>query len=320
MSVTDRAGLDGLMAKVAELGRMSEEDAHRIVQEVYADGVVSRAEADALFDLNDRMSGEDELWDARFREAIKDFLLTVEAPIGWVSDEQCAWLVERISRDGEIRLASEIDLLLDVLRYAEGAPMLLAEFALEAACDHARHKGRVSGDDADRIRRAVFARASDGAAWVTKREAAQLFKLNDAVGAARNGAGWNDLFARAIGNYLMSVAHPEPHSRRDALDRERWLEAGSAGVGAMFAEAVSSLSDGSWFAKVTYSPEKAAEARMAAQAAARRNEDRSGEDAGSDWFIKRLGWDVSVTAAERALIEFLKAEAPGFAEGIFATA
>ena len=34
------------------------------------------------------------------------------------------------------------------------------------------------------------------------------------------------------------------------------------------------------------------------------------------WFLTRLGADKSVSLAERALIDFLKVEAPGFAQGL----
>ena len=35
-----------------------------------------------------------------------------------------------------------------------------------------------------------------------------------------------------------------------------------------------------------------------------------------DWLVNRLGWDKDVNPAERALIDFLKKEAPGFTVGI----
>lgn len=312
MNQTD---LNGLMAKVAELGRVSQDEAKRIVNEVYEDGVVSRAEADALFDLNDRLSGADPLWDDRFCEAIKDYLLTVEAPVGWVSEEECSWLISRIKRDGDVRIATEVDLLLNVLRHAEGAPAKLGVFALEASCDIARIRGRVISEDVERIRRALYAPAGDAGTWVSKAEATVLFKLNDALGHVRNDASWNDLFARAVANHLLASAHPNADSEANALSREQWLQEDSKGVGGFFTSAASSLTDGSWFSKVTYDAKKAAEARQAAQVAAL---EASGDvDADeTDWLVKRLGWDKSITPAERALIKFLQEEVPGFTNGL----
>ena len=34
------------------------------------------------------------------------------------------------------------------------------------------------------------------------------------------------------------------------------------------------------------------------------------------WFLKRLGWDRSVSAAEQRLVELLNEEAPAFARGL----
>lgn len=315
----DNADLEGLMAKVAELGRVSEEEARRIVNEVYDDGVVSRAEADTLFDLNDRLSGADPLWDARFGEAIKDYLLTVEAPIGWVSEEECVWLIERIKRDGDTRIATEVDLLLDVLRFAEGAPAKLGLFALQACCTLAAQQGQVLPQDVERIRRALYAPAGDGAIWVTRSEAAALFKLNDQVAHARNDKAWNDLFARAIANHLMACAHPDPQNEAEALSREKWLESKTGGVGSFFGAAVSSMTDGSWFSKVTYNADMAAQARRAAKEAAERAAAEV-DTVETDWLVQRLGWDKTISPAERALLDFLKEEVPGFTAGIASAA
>lgn len=307
--------LDALMAKVAELGRVSQEDARKLASEIYDDGIVSRAEAEALFELNDKISGSDQIWDERFREAIKDFLLTVESPIGWVSDEECAWLMEQIGHDGRIGLETELDLLLDVLRFADGAPAQLGLFALQSICDHAAYIGRVESINVERIRRALYAAAGDGANWVTRQEAACLFKLNDAVGRSKNDSSWNDLFARAIGNHLMAAAHPKPSSARDALAREKWLMARSDGLAGFFGSAAKSVADGTWFEKLTFDSDKAMRARNAAYEGAMRKAEAVDEGE-ENWLVNRLGWDNDTNPAERALIAFLKREAPGFTDGI----
>lgn len=311
----DHARLQGLLTKVSDIGRISESEARQIVSEIYQDGIVSRQEADALFDLNDRLDGADPLWDERFREAIKDFLLTVEAPIGWIDNDECDWLMSRIIRDGEVRLETEIDLLLDVLRYAEGAPEQLGRFAMKVTCDHARKDGKITARDVERIRRALYAGAGDGANWVTREEAGALFALNDACAHAKNDPEWNDLFARAIANHLLAAAHPDPETEAEALAREAWLTRESGGVAAIFAAAASSLTDGTWFEKVTYNPERARKARHAAKLAALNAAERV-DPSEEDWLMKRLGWDKTVSSAERALIDFLKKEAPGFTHGI----
>lgn len=308
--------LDVLMAKVAALGQMSEQDARLVLNEVYEDGIVSRDEADALFDLNAKLSGADPLWDDRFREAIKDYLLTVEAPVGWITDEECKWLMDRISRDDRAALETELDLLLDVLSYADGAPCELGLYALRAICTYAIDKSHIDASTVNRLRRALYAPAGDGAAWVTRAEAFCLFALNDAVGRGKNDTGWNDLFARAIGNHLMACAHPAPHTDAVALARATWLETRSGGIAGFFG---ASLTHASWFETIAYDAAKAMRARKAAMdAACRMGQSPAQEEA--DWLVNRSGWDNTVTPAERALIAFLKKEAPGFTQGLIEAA
>src|SRR6056297_2259133 len=109
-----------MLARVAKLGEISEAEALRIVNETYKDGIVSRGEAEALFRLNDTLKATDPQWSSRFHEAMKDFLLTREAPEGWITDEEAEWLMQQIHFDAEQPSLSEIDLLLELLRHAEG--------------------------------------------------------------------------------------------------------------------------------------------------------------------------------------------------------
>lgn len=310
--------LEALTAKVAELGEISEADAMRIVNETYRDGVVTVFEADALFDLNDKMSSAGPDWDRRFVEAIKDFLLTEQAPEGWITEDECDWLIEHVTRDGEVKLGSEMDLLLAVLRYAEGAPERLGKFTLNAVRRRIEKAGKATREDVERMRRALYAPAGEGSVWVTQHEATVMFLTNDAIAYAKNDASWNDLFARVIANHLMAAAHPDPMSERDAFAREKWLTE-DANVGGFLSNMAVSLGDGNWFEKVTCDSNKAAAARTAARDAALREAEKVDEDENA-WFLKRLGWDKKISPAEKALVDFLKREAPGFADGIAAAA
>jgi len=267
-----------IMARVAKLGEMSESEAHRIVNETYKDGIVSRGEAEALFRLNDVLKSTDPQWSSRFQEALKDYLLTREPPEGWVTDEEADWLLAQVQTDGDRPSLDEIDLLLSVLRHADGAPEKLSKYTLEAISARIVADGVANLNMVERMRFALYAGAGDGGLWVTQYEASVLFKTNDAVANARNASTWNDLFARAIGNHLMA------------------------------------FTSGNWFESITYNGRKAAKARQIAAEAANREAENVTEEENS-WLLKRLGWDGDISPAEASLIEFLKKEAPGFAQG-----
>lgn len=303
-----------MMTRVAKLGEMSEAEARRIVNEVYADGIVSRGEAEALFRLNDSLSDADPMWNNRFAEAVKDYLLTREPPQGWVTDDEADWLIAQVDHEGDVPSLDEIDLLLAVLRKAEGAPERLSRYTLNAISERIAANGSADKGMVERMRFALYASAGEQGVWVSRHEATVLFMTNDKVAMAGNDPAWNDLFARAIGNHLMARAHPNPQSERDALSREKWLSDASGGVGSFFSRMAGSFGGG-WFEKVTYDSKKAAKARSVMNEALNQAAEKVTSDENA-WFMKRLGWDGKVSPAERALIEFLKEEAPGFAQGL----
>lgn len=303
-----------LLAQIEKLERTSRNEADQRITEVFRDGVVTREEAERLFELHPRLSASSPGWDARFVEAICDFLLKVEPPEGWISDEEADWLISEIeARAPALPSEAELELLLTALRLASGAPPRLGRYALGLSCRRIVENGRADADDVERVRRAIYAPASDGGLWVTREEAALLFRTNDAIAHARNDESWNDLFARCVGNHLLAAAHPDPISEGEALRRETWLKSKGGGVFSAF----SNVFGEGWFERVTHDPRRAARARNAAVDASQRKGEVLSEDE-TGWFLRRLGWDKTISPAERALIAFLEAEAPGFSEGLVA--
>lgn len=306
--------LQVMMSRVARLGEMSEEEARRIVNQVYEDGIVSRGEAEALFRLNDQLTSADPLWKTRFTEAVKDYLLTREPPKGWVTEEEVAWLIKQVDHHGDRPSLEEIDLVIHILRFADGAHESLFDHALSTVSQRIIADGSASADMVERMRYLVFARSGDSASWVSRNEAVILFQTNDAIAFAKNDPSWNDFFARAIANHLMARAHPNPVTEKEALRRENWVSDKSANPLRFFSKMAGSF-DGDWFKKIAFSSDKASRARMRAADIANRAAEKVTKDE-TDWLMQRLGWDDKISPAERELLRFLKDEVPGFAEGL----
>ncbi|MEM9739423.1 MAG: hypothetical protein AAF829_06100 [Pseudomonadota bacterium] len=303
-----------LLKRIVALGQASRSEAEQRIGEVFKDGLVSRAEAESLFALTPKFTDSSESWDRRFIGAICEFLLRGEAPQNWISDPEADWLITLVSNRPSGPLEVDLDLLLSLLRQAEGAPPRLGTFALQSICDHIVEKGAARDQDVERVKRAVYAQSSDGGLWVTREEASILFATNDKIANGRNAKSWSDLFARTIGNHLLAAAHPDPITEGQALARDNWLRSPGGGI---LDNLSTAYSTGEWFSRVTYDPKKAARARKAAkEAAIRLGEQVTDEE--NDWFLKRLGWDNTVSPAERALVEFLQREAPGFSSGLAA--
>lgn len=303
-----------IMEKLQNVSQLSAGDALKLVNDVYENGIVSRQEAESLFRLNEQLSMLDARWRDRFVEAVKDFLLTRQAPEGWVTNEESDWLITQIEQDGRVCGDTEVELLLSLLRHAEGAPAELGRFTLKVICDAAREEGRISAQRVERLRRALFAPSGMGAIWVTRDEADMLFSLNDKLSNAANDKSWNELFARAIANHLMARIHPTPDGVGDALARQRWLEK-DASVSSVMKSLLTADTYSGWFEKAFHSDQKVHAARTAAREAAAQKAEKITEEE-ADWFKRRLGWDRKISPAERALVEFLKDEAPGLVNGL----
>lgn len=312
MGHAEEAG--SVLSKVRELGQASRDEVETRIHDIFRDGVITRAEAEALIRVSPRFSQSVPSWNARVIEAVCDYLLTQESPQGWITDDEADWLIGLLrGRTGKV-LTGDIDLLLTLVRKAEGAPPRLGLMALELVCQRIVEAGQALDEDVERVRSAVYAQSSEGGLWVTRKEACVLFVTNDAIAGADNAPAWNDLFARTIGNHLLAAAHPDPITEMEALAREDWLSRPEGGV---LSGLTSMFDAGRWFERVAYDPRKAEQAREAAKAAARRAGETVTEEE-SDWVLRRLRWDGDVSPAERALVDFLKREAPGLTHGLTA--
>ena len=301
-----------ILTRIGELEQASRDEVEARIGDVFRDGVIARAEAEALVRLTPRFSQSVPSWNARMIEAVCDYLLEQESPLKWITDDEADWLIGLIRARKGKALTGDIDLLLTLVRKAEGAPPRLGHFALELVCNRITEIGQALDEDVERVRSAVYAQASEGGLWVTRKEATLLFRTNDAISEADNVVSWNDLFARTIGNHLLAAAHPDPLTEMEAFARGHWLSRPDGGVLSDFS---SMFGGGRWFERLAYDPKKAALARRAAKDAARRaGEEVTEEEAG--WVLRRLRWEAQASPAEQALVEFLKREAPGFADGL----
>lgn len=294
---------------------MDEAQANAFLTLVLKQGIADRAKANLMFRFNKVLSGVSIHWDRDFVQHLKNYVLNTEAPEGIVTPEKADWLIESISTNGVVERSNEIELLIEVLRRADAAPVGICKFALSAACGKIKAVGRALSEDVDRVRSALFLPLGDEGLWVTAREAAILFETNDAIAFAKNDPSWNELFARAIANHLLSRAHPNVRDEGELFARDKWLREPGLQPMSFAASMLKSFTDGSWFERVTYDPKKAERARLAAQEASQRQKTKV-DDQQANWLIKRLGWDKKISPAERALIDFLQSEVPGFGEGL----
>ncbi|MGB3377564.1 MAG: hypothetical protein WBA55_02215 [Allopontixanthobacter sediminis] len=210
----------------------------------WSDGMVSRAEAETLFSINDSLAAPDAQWCDFFTEAVGEYVVNGTEPKGYVAQEEANWLVQQITRDGRLCAMSELELLVRIYERARNVPDSLKAFVL-AQLEQAVLTGKgptrsggelsdthVSSAEAQILRRMLFAPASDRPAAVSRREAEMLYRLKDATLGAPNAPEWKTLFAQGVGNYLMGyVAESAQLDRVRALELEAFVADNRASIG-----------------------------------------------------------------------------------------
>ncbi|MER9598844.1 MULTISPECIES: hypothetical protein [unclassified Mesorhizobium] len=309
------------VAGLTSKNRITAEDVIMLRREVFGDGVVTRGEAEALFALDATARDKCAEWPEFFVEAVTDFIVHQEKPAGYVSQENADWLVRTISRDGMVDSRTELELLVHVLEVAKSSPSTLSSYALEQVA-HAVVDGKgplmtggrlipgsIAKAEVELLRRILYAYGGDGNIAISRAEAEVLFKINERTKAADNDPAWNDLFVKAIANFVMCSAGYEAPVRDVALRRDSFFEHSDPEIGGFFSRMVSGGLSG--IMEVYHSPgdvEAEWEAKnKAAEALARRAET---VDAGeAKWLAEHIG-DRPLQENERALLTMIKHASP----------
>lgn len=291
-------------------GRMSEFDLSDIRKAFYDDGVISIAEADLMFQVNDAVKQYPKEWPEVFIGAITDFLLRQTHPLDIVDAANAAWLTQRISHDGIVETETEMALLLNILKHAQSIPERLEVFVLDqvkmavvkglgALALRPEHADNViDAQEVELVRHALYAYGGQGGVSVTRQEAEFMFELNDATRGAPNHESWTDLFVGVVACHLMGNLGTNKASHAQAIARKNWLlEKKSIRWNLMESLKIwrQQLTDGP--ADAWYDEDKVAQAEKVT-------------DYEADWLIERLNRDGGVDENERALLEFLKVESP----------
>ena len=207
-----------VVAEVIASKRVTEEQVLRLRRAVYNDGMAEAGELERLFVIDEAATEHDPSWQVFFVEAVTDYIVNQVQPQGYISEANADWLMARISRDGSVKTATELELLVKVLEKAQSSPERLSAFALSQVKQAVVHgegplangraltPGRVGEAEAELMRRVLYAFGGDGNIAITRAEAEILFDINDASATAENHPAWNDLFVKAVANFMMAAS------------------------------------------------------------------------------------------------------------------
>ena len=310
-----------ILARVPASAIITAEDALAVRRSVYGgDVAITPDEMEKMLQVDAAAQSVDPSWTELLTEAGADFLVNQQLPSGYVSADNAAWLTEQICRDGVVKTARQFQLLVHILERAKSASGPLAGLALKQVelaiiegrgplAGNALERGRIGKAAVDILRRILYAFGGDGAVAVTKSEAEVLFDLNDATAGADNDPSWNDLFVKALASYVMAASGYAAPSREAALADQRWLDAPSGGVGGFFARMTAGGLQGILSAyKLPSDEENWAERTERKIDEMTRAELVSADEAA--WLADRFGRDGQLHENEKALLRFIRDEAP----------
>jgi uncharacterized protein with PIN domain len=215
-------------------GQISSEELLALRREGWGDGIITRAEAEALFAVNNALKERSPEWCDFFVEAIGEFVLNAAPPRLQCSAEEVEWLIGQIDHDGVVESMVELETMVRILERAENTPDRLKDYVLGVVerevltgtgptrCGGALSATHISAAECRIIRRVIFASGGHGPAAVTRHDAEMLFRLKDATLAEENAAEWDDLFVDGVANFLKGFVLPNAQLSHE---RKRELEA-----------------------------------------------------------------------------------------------
>jgi hypothetical protein len=298
-------------------GRITAEELLALRREGWGDGIITRAEAEALFAVNTALKDRTAEWCDFFVEAIGEFVLNGTPPRLQCSVEEAEWLIGQIDHDGAVESMVELETMVRILERAENTPDLLKNYVLGVVerevltgtgptrCGGALAATHISAAECRIIRRVIFASGGHGPAAVTRFDAEMLFRLKDATLAEENAAEWDDLFIDGVANYLKGFTLQNAQVSHDRkLELEAFIADNSVSVGRFMGRVVREAPQvANHFGKV-FGKKAQSGPDYAALAAA-------GEvvtDYESEWLEKMVDADGEVDELESRLIARLAAE------------
>lgn len=296
-------------------------DVKRVRAAAYADGRISRAEAERILAINEAATETCPQWADFFVESVTDYIVHQERPEGFISEDNADWLVAAISRDGTVETLTELELLATALEKARSSPDGLVAFALkqiaDAVVDGKGPLAHVPGHlpnvvekaEVDLLRRILYAFGGSGNIAITRAEAELLLSINDRTCEEMNHPSWNELFIKAMTNFVMCSSGYEAPTRAEALRRDDFFDRADADIGGFFARMISGVSG----ILEAYSSSAGIETEWEARNLFREAEARRAEAIDADeaqWLVERMGNDRLLRDNERAFLAFIRKSSP----------
>jgi len=311
--------LEGRLAAIGADGYVCDDEVLYLRSSVFADGVVSTQELDALFKVGERAPDGDPEWPQFFAEAAADFYLREEEPAGYLTADEFETLKARVTRNDHAS-ALELGLLVKIMETAALTPPDMTAFVgdqLRRAIVNRPGEPQIEKRDVMLIKRFLFAAGGAGNVAVTRHEAEILFDINDAVQAGENDPAWSELFVQGVVNHLMAHLGYVAPSREEAFRRDAWARNHAVDVGGVFKRMMNATGASYVNAFFSIFKDQTTNERSKALNSAREADAEAAAkitEGEADWLAERIGRNGAFDDSERRLIERMRELEPELPE------
>jgi len=310
------ASANDMLRKILADNVLDDNELRRLRRQIFQDNHITIHEADMIFEIDTKATKLPKEWNHFFVNIITDFLIRQTLPIGYVDSIHSNWLIQRIENDGHINEATEMELMLNILRLAQDVPRDLELYALNKVRDKIIKRAAsgniaITTEDTDLMKRVLYASSGSGGFSICKEEAQFLFDLEEVCQNADNTPEWQKLFVGAIANHVMTMGAPEVASAEDTKRNQEWLKA-DQGIEWSINSITNSFKV--WFSQHQNDDNNSKPSIFLDTERLHAAEVIDIQEA--TWLIEHLNRDGNISANEQALLKFFKDECPNIHENL----
>jgi hypothetical protein len=141
-----KISLHGFVDRVMEKREISGDDVKALQGDIFADGIVSREEADVLIALDRAVAKADPTWADFLVRAVVDFAVWTARPTGYIDQDGARWLTQSLSCGaGPTETAARI--AFEIVKEAHQVDEVLLAYAMRTG--HGRSPGQAEGGKID---------------------------------------------------------------------------------------------------------------------------------------------------------------------------
>lgn len=193
-------------------------DVISLLQEIYAEGISTRDEAQELIDFDRSLSSVTPGWREFFAATVSDHVINRSTPVGELDDQKTDWLIRSLSLGGRVVTEAGFAALARCIETAKESSSTLIAYAIEqlrvaviagegpAIGARAHFSRMIDEQDVALLRRLLIAGGGREGRPIMRVEAEALFDLHDVVAPDANDAGFEDLFFKAVASHLIGEA------------------------------------------------------------------------------------------------------------------